>query len=121
MWKNLWITKNPAAPVAGPGTGTPGWLRPEKGRWVDPRARTRHSHSSQAEILGISLNHKSNLVPSGSIGPPHQVSWPLRGDEDKYTLLSFEEWKPTTDKDIKPFLLWPRATRPSLLWPRAMS
>ena len=46
-------------------------------------------HHSQAETLGVSLNHKSNLVPSGSIGHPnHIVSWPLRGDGDKYTLRS---------------------------------
>jgi len=44
-----------------------GWSRPEvAGIGSEPLAKT--GHSSQAEILGVSLNHKSNLFPSGFIG-----------------------------------------------------
>eukprot|EP00984_Skeletonema_dohrnii_P023554 scaffold12646_cov146-Skeletonema_dohrnii-CCMP3373.AAC.2 len=72
--------------------------------WLDASGGGRHrfraklaktGHSSQAETLGVSLNHKSNLVPSGSIGHPSNVSWPLRGDGDKYTLRSGNQ-QPTT-------------------------
>eukprot|EP00984_Skeletonema_dohrnii_P028894 scaffold19089_cov156-Skeletonema_dohrnii-CCMP3373.AAC.7 len=49
--------------------GLRGWSRPEvEGIGSEPLAKT--GHSSQAETLGVSLNHKSNLLPSGFIGHP---------------------------------------------------
>ena len=55
--------------------------------WVRSlRGGARTGHSSQAILLGSLLIHKSNLVPSGSVGPPLllvDVSGPFRGDEDK--------------------------------------
>ena len=49
--------------------GLRGWSRPEvEGIGSEPLAKT--GHSSQAGTLGVPLNHKSNLVPSGSIGHP---------------------------------------------------
>jgi len=78
------LQSNPA-PIFGSAAGTPGWSRPEvDGIGSEPLAKT--GHSSQAETLGVSLNHKSNLFPSGIIGHPVIISWPLRGDGDKYTL-----------------------------------
>jgi|SaaInl74LU_5_DNA_1037368.scaffolds.fasta_scaffold04481_2 hypothetical protein len=76
--------------------GTP-WLDASGGRRHRFRAKqAKTGHSSQAETLGVSLNHKSNLVPSGSIGHPvFIVSWPLRGDGDEYTLRSGNQ-QPTT-------------------------
>ena len=35
--------------------------------------RAKTGQSSRAETLGVSLNHKSNLDPSGSNGPPHHI------------------------------------------------
>jgi len=62
----------------------------------EPRART--GHSSQAEILGISLIHKSNLVPSGSVGPTLSIVSGLYVAMGISTLFSLEkQWKPTTD------------------------
>ena len=80
-----------------------GWSRPEvDGIGSEPLAKT--GHSSQAETLGVSLNHKSNLFPSGFIGHLHHiVSWPLRGDGDKYTLRSGNQ-QPTTISTTAPFL-----------------
>jgi len=47
--------------------GLRGWSRPEvEGIGSEPLAKT--GHSSQAGTLGVPLNHKSNLFPSGSIG-----------------------------------------------------
>ena len=62
----------------------------------EPRART--GHSSQAEILGISLINKSNLVPSGSVGPTLSIVSGLYVAMGISTLFSLEkQWKPTTD------------------------
>ena len=72
----------------------------------EPWART--GHSSQAEILGISLINKSNLVPSGSVGPTLSIVSGLYVAMGISTLFSLEgEWKPATDKyiNIKPPLL----------------
>ena len=62
--------------------------------------RAKTGQSSRAETLGVSLNHKSNLVPSGSNGPPHHIlSVGLCEAMGISTLFSLErEWKPTTDK-----------------------
>jgi hypothetical protein len=66
------LQSNPA-PIFGSAAGTPGWSRPEvDGIGSEPLAKT--GHSSQAETLGVSLNHKSNLFPSGIIGHPVLLS-----------------------------------------------
>eukprot|EP00984_Skeletonema_dohrnii_P023461 scaffold12546_cov110-Skeletonema_dohrnii-CCMP3373.AAC.6 len=60
---------------SGPSAGLVlrGWMRPEvEGIGSEPLAKT--GHSSQAGTLGVPLNHKSNLVPSGSIGHPSYLS-----------------------------------------------
>eukprot|EP00985_Skeletonema_marinoi_P020184 scaffold11865_cov76-Skeletonema_marinoi.AAC.1 len=55
---------------------------------------------------GFRYSNKSNLVPSGSVGPPHHMSVGLYVAMRISTLFSLErEWKPATDKDIKPPLL----------------
>jgi hypothetical protein len=80
------------------------------GTGSDPRAKA--GQCSHAETLGVSLIHKSNLVPSGSIGPPHHIlSVGLCEAMGISTLFSLErEWKPTTDTHFKPSLLWPYVT-----------